>query len=391
MRIVILPTADLSYNSGSVIYIKKLFQFLLQKGYEVYMFAKSMPTDISYKYKDNIVIIDSMLFHPIIDDRVVDKIQYYNMITDILVEIKKIYLNYGKIDLIHAQYASVNGFIAAIAKNILNIPMCLSVFGRDINIGYNIDRLNRYMIFESIKNATSIIVANEELRKKISEIYKDTEQYIIPMPVDREVVINNRRCNFCQKHDVINSAVITSCFTPEKGIEIVLLAMKYLMVRHNFHLYIAGQDDAEDLENYKRISNFIEKAEMGNNVTFLGYLSRKKVGQLIHSVDFVIDARLVGNFSSVILEALFCGCMIFASNTNEHVSLLDKNMEFLFKNGNPFSLAKKIEKYISDEEYQIRCMNKIKKWREKNCSYYNENNCFDKICKVYEMCVKIEK
>ena len=390
MRIVILPTGDLAYNSGSVIYIKNLFKFLIQRGHQIYMIAKCMPKDIPEEYQGNIVVVESMIFHPIVDDRKIEKTQYYNMILDVLTTIKDLYLQFGKIDLIYAQYASINGFIASIVKNILDIPICLSVFGRDVNIGYNIDKLNRYMIFESIKNATCITVVNDYLKKKIDEIYEGTEQYVIPMPVDNEVMLCNDRFKFSQKDNTINIAVVASCFTTEKGIEIVLSAISYLIEKYNFHVYIAGQDDDDDLRNYRRIISFVEEKKMENNVTFLGYLSRRSVGKLLYSVDFLVGARMVGNFSSVILEALFCECMIFTSDISAHASLLERNTEFLFKNGDPLSLVKKIETYIEDKDYQNRCKRIIKNWKNKYWDYYSEDSCFNKVFEVFERCVKKE-
>lgn len=45
MKIVIIPSADLSYNSGSVIYAKELFKYLLNEGHEVYMLGICVPED----------------------------------------------------------------------------------------------------------------------------------------------------------------------------------------------------------------------------------------------------------------------------------------------------------------------------------------------------------
>ena len=76
LKIVIIPSAELSYNSGSVIYAKMLFEYLLNEGHQVYMLGNCIPDDIDEKYKKFIKVGSDLLFHPIIDDRVVYDIKY---------------------------------------------------------------------------------------------------------------------------------------------------------------------------------------------------------------------------------------------------------------------------------------------------------------------------
>ena len=150
MKIVIIPSAELSYNSGSVIYAKMLFEYLLNEGHQVYMLGNCIPDDIDEKYKKFIKVGSDLLFHPIIDDRVVSDIQYMKMHTNILDIITEIYEEWGKIDVIHAHYASINSYSASCIKKFLNIPFVVSSFGRDINIGWGCDERIKTFISESL-------------------------------------------------------------------------------------------------------------------------------------------------------------------------------------------------------------------------------------------------
>ena len=130
MRIIIIPSADLSYNSGSVIYAKRLFSYLLDAGHEVYMLSNCVPSDLTSREQNNIIVKERLLFHPIIDDREISNEMYCLMCCDILEAIAFVTSRYGKIDIIHAHYASINSFADTIAYNLFNIPFVVSSFGR---------------------------------------------------------------------------------------------------------------------------------------------------------------------------------------------------------------------------------------------------------------------
>lgn len=74
MNIAIIPSADLNYNSGSVIYAKNLFKFLINKNHNVFMLGSKIPEDMNDKYINNIFIKSKILEHPVIDD---DSVKYF--------------------------------------------------------------------------------------------------------------------------------------------------------------------------------------------------------------------------------------------------------------------------------------------------------------------------
>ena len=43
MKIALIPSADLSYNSGSIIYAKNLYKYLIDNHHEVFMLGSKMP------------------------------------------------------------------------------------------------------------------------------------------------------------------------------------------------------------------------------------------------------------------------------------------------------------------------------------------------------------
>lgn len=84
MNILIIPSAELSYNSGSVIFAKELYKHLISQNNNVYMLGNCLPEDLPSQYQANIIIKRHLLFHPIIDDRPVSNEQHFLMLRDLI-------------------------------------------------------------------------------------------------------------------------------------------------------------------------------------------------------------------------------------------------------------------------------------------------------------------
>lgn len=275
MRILIIPSADLSYNSGSVIYAKKLFVYLTKIGHDVYMLGNCMLSDILNDISTNIIIKNNLLFHPVIDDRYVSNEMYFYMFRDILDTVSYINSKIGKLDIIHAHYDSINSYAALVIYDLLNIPFIVSSFGRDVSIGYDCDNRIRNFIIKSYSSAKRIVVPDEGIKHLVKEkIDMDIEEKIIevPMPLDDgifEYSIENVK-SLKKKGKIIISS-INSCFTKEKGIEIILKALKLILKKHDVFLYIAGGDDDEKI-NFRRLKSLVDKLEISKYVVFLEWL-----------------------------------------------------------------------------------------------------------------------
>ena len=386
MKIVIIPSAELSYNSGSVIYAKMLFEYLLNEGHQVYMLGNCIPDDIDEKYKKFIKVGSDLLFHPIIDDRVVSDIQYMKMHTNILDIITEIYEEWGKIDVIHAHYASINSYSASCIKKFLNIPFDVSSFGRDINIGWGCDERIKTFISESLPFSSRIVVSEDELGKKIIDIIpkiKENKIITIPMPLDDRILQDGVQDIIEKDSDAIIISSINSCFTPEKGIDDVLEAFALISKNTNCKLYIAGQDDDEKQLNYKKIIRKISELNIKDKVYLLGYISREQVGKLLEQTDIFIDARYKGNFSSVLLEAQFKKSVTIASDNDAAKKIITNGQNgLLYPVGNVKLLANTIEKLIYNKELYNNLEKGMNKWCNTKGKEYNKEYCLKKIMQV---------
>lgn len=390
MKIVLIPSADLSYNSGSIIYAKSLFEYLLDNGQEVMMIGSCIPNDIKDKYKKYIKVGKKLLFHPIIDDRYISDLQYFDMYLELMNIILDIKDEWGEIDVIHAHYASINSYVAMQIKDMFNIPYVVSCFGRDINIGYYCDDRIKDFIVKSLKRANKIIVSDYNIKQKIQNqvVYKKDDIFeIVPMPLDNKIF---EESNFSLiEDDKLNIVTINSCFTPEKGIETILYAFKKVRCKYKCKLYIAGADDDDKKQNYKNLCRIIKKLSLEDDVVFLGYLSRNDVGKLLELADIFIDARIKGNFSSVLLEAQFKNCVTISSdNVAARKIITDKENGFIFPAGNKNKLAETIFNIIDDKKKITLVKKNMSNWCEEFGSKYKEENCMKQVLEAFKFAIR---
>ena len=391
MRILIIPSADLSYNSGSVIYAKKLFMYLVDSGHDVYTLGNCLPNDMSQKYISNIIVKSNLLFHPIIDDRFVSNEMYFYMLKDILDAVDYIKQKFGKIDIIHAHYSSINSYAAMIAYDLLDIPFVVSSFGRDLSIGYNYSEKLRNFIIKSYLSTKKIIVPDDEIKRMaIEKTNVDIKGKIIkiPMPIDGNVFKYNNEDVLSYKKDkkiVISS--INSCFTQEKGIEVILKAVKNVLEKHDVFLYIAGDDDDEQKVNYEKLKKMVETLKIKDNVSFLGYIERKKVGALLNASDIFVDARTKGHFSSVLLEAQFFDTVTISADNDSAYKIITDNNGIFFKQGNCNDLTDKINMVIENQNLVSLIKTKRENWVKEYGKEFKEDICFEKVEKVYLECL----
>ena len=380
MRILIIPTADLSYNSGSVIYAKKLMKYLLGKGHDVYMISKSMADDLSEDEKKRIILRETLLFHPIIDDRIISDHMYYKMCIDILDAVNHVINTIGPIDIIHAHYASINSYAASLINDLLAIPFVVSTFGRDISRGYKCDNRIKRFIEKSYRQASHIIVPDNNIKQLVCEVADSIngKVKIIPMPVDKDIFKNGNLDNLRADNTIIIST-INSCFTPEKGIDVIIEAVALIREKYNVKLYIAGDDDDDYKKNLKRLETLIRDLKIESSVVFLGYLSRPNVGQLLRMSDVFIDARTNGHFSSVLLEAQFFNVLTIAASNDSTRKIFNMGNGILFKESDVSSLYECILLAIEKSYIRNNVILNTKEWVKKYGLNYTDDVCFEKV------------
>jgi glycogen synthase len=138
---------------------------------------------------------------------------------------------------------------------------------------------------------------------------------------------------------------------PEKGIETIVAAMGKLVRdsrKRDVHLYIAGAPFNPEYENHLR--SLVERSEMNEYVTFLGYLSHEEMQSRMAQFDVMVVPSLWQEpFSRSVLEGMLAGLVVVATPTGGTKEiLLDGENGLFFQPGDAQELANKITR-LADE------------------------------------------
>lgn len=381
MNICIIPSGELSYESGSTLYATELSEKLLSMGHEVYIICKTKPNFA--QLHERCLALPGILSHPVIDDYYVTDQEILKSIFEITLQIINLHKK-KKIEIIHAHYGTINSMAAMLANILCDIPYVISCFGRDVFNGAQNDLRYKYMLQTCIQRAKKIICSNDTIANCLHESYKvDRDNLIsLPMPVNTEL-FKPQQDKEIRAPQVYTS--IVSSYGTEKGLEVTIQAFHKFFCKQkaNCKLLIIGQDEHPERKNWKKISDLILTLHMEKNIIQLGAISHKSIPDILRHTDVLIDSRRVGNYSSVILEGLFSNCVIVASNT-------DGNREFISHgyNGILYNAGDANELTVALENLRSTCnFSKLRTgvitWCHKYQTKYSLESHVNKICEVY--------
>lgn len=373
MNICLLPSAKMSYESGSTLYAQNCVYFLTERGHTVYVLCSELPSSLC---ENAHYILLNIVEHPVIDDYIVEDYILNNSIRLIVRKIIELNDSGIKFDIIHAHYATINAMAAQIIKIFLGIPYIVSCFGRDVFNGFENDDRYKKMVLSSIAYSNHTIASNNAVLERISSfgLIDESNISILSMPVNNKIFMNNNKSRTHMNNNKFILLNVVSCLANEKGIQTTLEAVKILKSsqKYLFKLYIVGMDEHPDKRNQKKYESYIRDNCLQDNVEMIGQIPNNQIPLWLAKANVLIDSRYVGNYSSVILEALSFGKAIIASDVAGNKEfILDGYNGLLYQKGNPFDLVGKIN-YIWNDTKNIHILeNNAKSWFDKNKKKYS--------------------
>lgn len=386
MRIAILPSADLAYESGSVIHAKRLLSYLLERGHDATVLASRTPGGLTEAQLRHVHVDGEVLEHPVIDDRPVPDWKLADSLSRSLRFLAEQDAE-RSIDVVHAQYLSFTSMAAASFGAATHTPVVISSFGRDLSVGLPADPRLAAMARLSLHGISHLIAPNETVREQLERVQleagTDVAVTIIPPPLDPRV-LQEQRAPTINGHPLL--ATVNSCFTPEKGIDTIIRA--FASVRSRFPdavLVVAGTDDHPAGVNRERLLELVQQLKLGGSVQFPGYLDRNAVGGLIAAADVFIDARTKGNFSSVVLEAQFIGATVVCSDVpSARIIVTNGHNGELFPPGDHQQLARQINRLLDSPQRRADLRLGCSQWCANSGAWYLEANAMRRIEEIYE-------
>lgn len=133
---------------------------------------------------------------------------------------------------------------------------------------------------------------------------------------------------------------------PIKNVGTIISALPAILKDQKAKLVLAGEGVEE--ESLKKLANDLGVEE---NVTFLGFVSQKKVRNLLKKAGVFVSASSLESQGIAILEATASGLPIVATKVGGVPELVkDGRNGYLFKPGDSASLAKKVLKILQNKK-----------------------------------------
>lgn len=136
-----------------------------------------------------------------------------------------------------------------------------------------------------------------------------------------------------------------------KGVDLIINGFYELSKRQNdIHLIIMGPDEGE----LSYLKNLVFKYNLGDKVTFTGFIGGNDKLSIIKECDICIQSSLYEQGAGVPFESVLCGTPILVSdNSGAAMDVRRINAGILFNHGNSIDLALKIE-YIFKNYIHIK-------------------------------------
>jgi glycosyltransferase involved in cell wall biosynthesis len=336
MRFVII-TSEFNFYAGYERLSLELADGLIKNGHKV-----DLVSVYSREYNSNItdfskivnIGVQNIYFLGLeVDSNLYDYIKSIFMMRKILIT--------GKYDIIEASGFS-SSFIIALSIIGLKIKTYIGIHRiYDINdhitfkyiIWKKILKRSSRIEFYAISNAVSFSW-NKFLQSKSRKIH------LLYNSINEDYFSNTEK--LITKSEFNRRILFVGRLIKSKGIEILYLALKDLLVEYNLELFIVGKDDdsenSDDLELVQNIKNDILVSNLTNHIKFLGH--RNDVKNLMLSSDILVHPPLSEGFGLVIAEALACGMQIIATNVGGIPEVLSDTHGILIRPNNIYELKK---------------------------------------------------
>ena len=241
-----------------------------------------------------------------------------------------------------------------------------------ILIGFNIalESYIYYLLKTYQRNIDLFISPSRFLMKKVIEFGVKKEK-IVHLP--NFLKPNDYKPNYCNSHFFLFFGRIER----HKGVKTLIDSMKQIK---NLKLIITGEGS-----DHNFLKEYVYKNKI-KNVKFLGFITRKKLIELIKlSLFTVIPSEWYEPFGMTILESFALGKPVIGAKIGGIQEIIENQKTgMLFESGNVDDLADKINFLSSNRQFVIEMGKNAREIVEKK---YNENIHYENLMKTYHRLV----
>ncbi len=378
MHVLLIPTPDLSYQSGSSIYVMDLIRELARLGLQVTVLCQRAPAHVYSGIR--FVELDLPLDHQVIVDRPISSHQLLDSVLTYTRVLAELGSSSERISIVHSIYGTTTALAGCFARWLFDIPQVVSTFGRDVNVGAKLDKRYARMLATTFREAAFVLTSTPALRKLVHASYgvPYTRLRVSPPGVSTDLFegvpgrdIARTRLHL-PPHDTIALA-IQSSFGQDKGLDVLLRALPVaLQSSPNLQVVVIGHDDTPDKRNEIRLHRLIAELDIASNVQFRGHQDHAAVATYISAADIIVDPRRSGNFSTSVLESLCVGRCVLASAVDGNTILItDSGNGCLFPVGDHHSLGQILARLCADAGERCVMEQQARRWFRRHRSRYS--------------------
>lgn len=231
-----------------------------------------------------------------------------------------------------------------------------------------------------IGRADYVYAASKEIKDIGNKLIPHKEIEALTNPVDTNLFSPNVEPSiYKEKNEKI--LVCPRRLVEKNGVRFLIEALPKISSEENFKLIIAGDGPLRS-----KIEKRIKELNMEKKVVFLGAVPNEKMPGVLCSADLIIIPSLMEATSIAALEAMACGKAIASSAVGGLLEIIDENVGFLMKPGNPDDIAEKINVALKD-------LNLLKKKgriaRERVVKNWSSNKLVEKHRKLFKSILEI--
>ncbi|MED1437616.1 glycosyltransferase family 1 protein [Aeribacillus composti] len=208
----------------------------------------------------------------------------------------------------------------------------------------------------------TIIEKFEVNKKEIDVIYGDAPKEF-QQPIRKQKIERIKK-----KYQLpVEFGLYPANFWPHKNHLNLLKALSVAKKYHNYSISIVftGYEKA-DLQQFDKIQSLVQKLQLDEQISFLGYVPKKDIPYMYHLASFLIYPSLFEGFGIPLVEAMKTGTPIAAANAGSIPEIV-QSAGLLFNPYDPNDIADKLVK-IMDVKIRKKVIAKGKV-RSKNFSW----------------------
>jgi len=224
-------------------------------------------------------------------------------------------------DVVLAAFAYPDGTAMVALGAILGVQVVVRAMGNDINEAAR-HRGRRWQIAWALRRASAVIAVSSHLARRIRRLGVPRRNItIIPTGVDTGRFFPRDRAEARRQLRLPNRPVLlvpTAHLSAEKGIELILHALRAIKERVPIHAVLLGDGDRR-----QALVAHVRRLGLRERVRFDGFQPEARMPLYYSAVDLVCLASSREGWPDVLMESFACGCPVVVSGVGGMPEIVD--------------------------------------------------------------------